>query len=178
MYKLCRLCFPWPFNSPLFQDTSEFFCIHTMTAITHLEWHRPHTAEPHWAEPINFWGKTAGKWGLLWWAGQSPHSQHSSHHHTPSICFFQPCSTWLSWRRCLCLSVLWHIDSSTALSLCLVQWLHATQTFLLYRFNLSLGLFDFFVWLFNPYNIDIFQPGGQIKPLETHEVHIKSLTAQ
>lgn len=32
--------------------------------------------------------------------------------------------------------------------------------------------------MLNPYNIDIFQAGGQIKPLETHEVHIKSLIAQ
>lgn len=136
-----------------------------------------HPTEPHLAETISIWGKTPGKRCLLWWVGQSPHPQHSSHHHTASICFFKLCSSCLSWRRCSWLSVLWHIDFSTALSLCLVQWLHATQTFLLYWFTLCWTIWCF-VWLLNPYNIDIFQAGGQIKPLETREVHIKSPIAQ
>lgn len=198
--KLRRLCFPWPFQrlsfSRHFIVFRSFLYPHNYNHISliHLVWKQ---ISYHWTtlrwdslfsgqENINKFAKHQKRGFAV--VGQtiapSPTLAHPPHRRRPPIWVFESCritaemkKAFLNAHPASSVRHLWHVNYSRAMLLCLVQWVYATRTFLLYWFSFFVRWFDF-VCLFNPYNIGIFQASSQIKPLETYEIHIKSLIAQ
>lgn len=154
--KLRRSCFPWHFQLPSFSRHFTVFriflylhnCSHI--ALIHLVWKQI----SYFTETVSSQGrKTLTSWQNTRKEGQtvalSPTLACPPHCCRLSVRSFEPCGTAAEMKKVFpnthpAPACLWHIDFSRPVLLCLVQWVYATQTFLLYWFSLSVRLFDFF----------------------------------
>lgn len=144
------------YNPPPSQDFIVFSiflypCNYNHISLIHLAWKRSHTTKARFT-------KTVCSWGRRMFAS----SQNTQKKGFAMVGQAPPQHQAIGSFRCgvfACFGLFWVL-------------------FLLYWFSVSVRSFDFFVCLFNPYNIGIFQASSQIKPLETYELHIKTLIAQ